>query len=148
MELGDSYIGIWIIGPGGDRNSTGERTESTNLDPWGSQGWNHQPKNIHWLDLDLSTHMKQICSLVFMWVPNNCTWHDYPKSCCLNVGYVLLARLPCLASVGEDVPSLEVTCYATVGRIPMGTGTCSEEEGPMGRRIVWGVTGRVAMSKM
>jgi hypothetical protein len=30
----------------------------------------------------------------------------YPKSCCLFMGYVLLAGLPCLASVGEDVPSL------------------------------------------
>ena len=28
----------------------------------------------------------------------------YPKSCCLYVGYVLLAGLPCLASVGEEEP--------------------------------------------
>ena len=37
--------------PEGDRNSTGRPTESTNLDPWGSQSLNHQPKNVvHWLD--------------------------------------------------------------------------------------------------
>ena len=28
---------------------------------------------------------------------------------CLYVGYVLLAGLPCLASVGEEVPTLEDT---------------------------------------
>ena len=33
---------------------------------------------------------------------------DYPKSCCLSVGYVLLAGLPCLATVGEDVQRLDV----------------------------------------
>ena len=32
-----------------------------------------------------------------------------PQSCCLYVGYVLLAGLPCLASMGEDVPSLTET---------------------------------------
>ena len=30
----------------------------------------------------------------------------HPKSYCVYVGYVLLAGLPCMASVGEDVPSL------------------------------------------
>ena len=34
---------------------------------------------------------------------------DYPKSCFLYVGYVLLAGLPCLASVGEEAPSLAET---------------------------------------
>ena len=53
----------------GDRNSTGRPTESTNLDPWGFQRLNHQPKNIHRLDLGLPTHMQQMCILVFMWVP-------------------------------------------------------------------------------
>jgi hypothetical protein len=77
-------------------------TESTNLDPWGSQSLNHQPKNIHGLNLGLPFHMQQMCSLVFMWVPNNWSM-GCPKSCCLCVGYVL-AGLPGLASVGEDVP--------------------------------------------
>jgi hypothetical protein len=31
---------------------------------------------------------------------------NYPQNCCLSVGFVLLAGLPCLASVGEDMPSL------------------------------------------
>ena len=33
----------------------------------------------------------------------------YSKSCFLYVGYGLLAGLPCLASVGEEVPSLALT---------------------------------------
>jgi hypothetical protein len=49
--------------------------------------------------------MKQMCSLTFMWVMNN-QCRGYPKGCCLSVGYVLLAGLPCLASVGEEAPSL------------------------------------------
>jgi hypothetical protein len=60
MELGDSYrrIGGWIVDPEGDMNSTGRLTESINLDTWGSQSLNyHQSKNIHGLDLGLTTHM-------------------------------------------------------------------------------------------
>ena len=30
-----------------DQKEIGRPTESTNLDPWGSQRLNHQPKNIH-----------------------------------------------------------------------------------------------------
>ena len=57
MELGDTYgrTGERIVGP--HRNFTGRPTESTNLDPWGSQKLNHQPKNIHRLDLGLPAHM-------------------------------------------------------------------------------------------
>ena len=52
--------------------------------------------------------MEEMSSLIFMWVPNN--WNrGYSKSCCLSVGYVLLAGLPCLASVGENEPSLTET---------------------------------------
>jgi hypothetical protein len=39
-----------------------------------------------------------------------------PKSCCLSVEYIPLTGLPCLASIGEDVPS------------PTGTSTLSEEK--------------------
>jgi hypothetical protein len=50
-------------------------------------------------------------SLVFKWVPNN--WSGgYPKSCYLYMGYmgyVLLAGLPFLATVEEEVPNLEET---------------------------------------
>ncbi|EDM05666.1 rCG32997 [Rattus norvegicus] len=43
-----------------------------------------------------------------MWVLNN--WDSvYPKSYCLRVGYVLLAGLPCLPSMGEEVPKLTET---------------------------------------
>jgi hypothetical protein len=43
MELGDYYgrIGGRIEGLETDSNSTGRPTESTNLDPWGSQRLNH-----------------------------------------------------------------------------------------------------------
>ena len=52
--------------------------------------------------------MKQMYNLVFMWVLNNWS-RDYPKSCCLSMGYVLLAGLPCLAFMVEEVPSLAET---------------------------------------
>jgi hypothetical protein len=42
-----------IAGPKGNRNSTKRPKESTNLNPWGPQSLNHQPKNIHGLDLYL-----------------------------------------------------------------------------------------------
>jgi hypothetical protein len=53
MELEDSdgRTGGSIMGPKEDRKSTGKPTESTNMDPWGCQRLNHQPKNIHRLDL-------------------------------------------------------------------------------------------------
>ena len=50
-------LGGRIVSPEGDRNSTGRQTELTNLDPWGSQRLNHQPKNIHRLDLGLPAHI-------------------------------------------------------------------------------------------
>jgi hypothetical protein len=45
------------VDPGGDKNSTGRPTESTSLDPSGSQRLNYQPMNIERLDLALPTHM-------------------------------------------------------------------------------------------
>ena len=44
-------IGGRINSPEGDRNSTGRPTESTNLNPWGSQRLNHQPKSINVLEM-------------------------------------------------------------------------------------------------
>ena len=72
MKVVDSYVrkGGRIVGLKRDRNSTGRPTESTNLDLWGSQKLNHQPKIIHGLDLGLPAHMWQIFSMVFMCVPN------------------------------------------------------------------------------
>lgn len=94
------------MGPQGYRTNTGRPRESTDLDSGGSQNITNQPKNTFLLDLDLPA--LHICSLAFMWVSNN--WNgDYLKSCCLYVGYVLLAALPCLDSVGEEAPSLEET---------------------------------------
>jgi hypothetical protein len=52
MELRESYgrIGRSIEGPEEERDSTGRPTESTNLDPGGSQGLNQQQKSKHRLD--------------------------------------------------------------------------------------------------
>jgi hypothetical protein len=75
-----------------------------------------------------------------MWVPNN--WiGGYPKSGCLYVGHVLLPGLPCLTSIGEEVPSLTETWSARVGvrgRSGSGGFTCSEEKWEEGERIVGG----------
>ena len=59
IKLGDSYgrIGGRIVGLQGNRNFTGRPIESASVNPWGSQSLNHQPKNIHRLDLCLLTHM-------------------------------------------------------------------------------------------
>ena len=72
FSLEDSYGRLgWRLGCSkGDENSTGRRAEWINLDLWGSQSLNHQPKNIHRLDLGLATHMQQMCCLVFTWVLN------------------------------------------------------------------------------
>ena len=97
-------MGERIVAPKGDRNSTGKPTESTTLDPWGSQRLNQQLPTIHRLDLGLPEDMQQMYSSVFMRVLNS--WSvSYPESCCLSVRYVLLAGLPCLASVREDMPN-------------------------------------------
>ena len=62
----------WVAGPKEDWNSTGRPIESINLDPWGSQRLNHQPKNIHRLDLGLLyIYSRCACSLVFIWVPQH-----------------------------------------------------------------------------
>ena len=50
-----------------------------------------------------------------------------------HVGYILLAGLPCLASVGQETPSLTETSSTIVGGYPRGP-THSEE-----KRGIWGV---------
>ena len=52
---------------------------------------------MRFLGTELRTFERTVSAL-------NC-W-GYPKSCCLSVGYVLLAGLLCLASVGKDVSNL------------------------------------------
>jgi hypothetical protein len=110
MELEDSYgrIGGRTAGLEGDRNSTGKPTESNNLDPCGSQSLNHQPKNIHRLDLEPHTYVAYV-QFDLQVGPKTIGVEGYPKSCCLYVGYVLLSGLPCLTSVGQKVPSLAET---------------------------------------
>ena len=81
------------------------------------QSLTHQTKNIQKVDLGLLTERLQMCSLVFMCGPNDCSW-GYLKGCCLCVGYILLRRLPCLASWAEDVPSFKKTWYTRFGGQP------------------------------
>lgn len=47
--------------------------------------------------------------LVFMGAHNNLSGGDYVKRCWLYVGYVLVAGIPCLVTVGEDVPNFAET---------------------------------------
>jgi hypothetical protein len=63
MMFEGSYrkVGKTIEGLEGDKDPTGRATESTYLDPWGSQKLNHQPKNIYGLDLGLLSYT-HICS--------------------------------------------------------------------------------------
>jgi hypothetical protein len=129
VELEDSNGRIRgrIVDPEGDRNSTGRPTESTNLNSWGSQRLNHQPMNIHGLDLCIRCAAWSSCVS-----PNN--WSsDYPKSCCLYEEFALLAGLLCLAS---DAPALTETWCSRVGEIPKGDPTHSENKGGEGGRTV------------
>jgi hypothetical protein len=67
-----------------------------------------------------------------MWVLSD--WNEgYPKSYCLYMGYVGLAGLPCLASVGGKATSLADTRSARV-RGYLGDPTRSEEKRRNGRR--------------
>jgi hypothetical protein len=143
MELGDSYGRIWrrMTDPEVDWNSTGRPKESTNLSPWGSQRLNHWPKNIPELDLPppiLHTNICRKCTARSSYGSRTTGAGTILKICCLSVGYVLLAGLPCLSSVGEDGPSPVENWCARVGGHPGGPP-------PSWRRrredIVGGVTG-------
>jgi len=65
-----------------------------------------------------------MCSLTFVWVLNKWS-RGYSKSYCLYVEYVLLAGLPCLASVGK--PHRDLKREVGAG-IPRRTPTCPEEK--------------------
>jgi hypothetical protein len=84
-------------------------------------------------------------SLVFMWVPNN--WNrGYSKVCCLYVGY---ARLPFLASVGEEVPSFEKVKVPGLGDTQRAPYLLREQEGgAMGNDRWWRMTRKRAVSRM
>ena len=65
-------------------------------------------------------------------------WSEgYPKSCCLYVGYVLLAGLPCLASAGEDAPILIRDLLCQGERYPGGPPSAQRRR-QEGGRIVGG----------
>jgi hypothetical protein len=89
-----------------------DQQESTNLDPWSSQRVNHQPDNIHGQDLTPLNHPNIYirCAAWSSCGSQTTRVGGYPKSCYLSVGYVLLAGLPCLASVRKDVLSRDLMC--------------------------------------
>jgi hypothetical protein len=65
------------------------------------------------------------------------------------MGYVLLARLPCLVSVGKEAPSLSDTLSARVGAYPRVPHLVrGEEEGGMGEGLLEGLTERWAVSRI
>jgi hypothetical protein len=72
-----------------------EDQESTNLNPWGSQE-SEPPTKEHTQAGPRPSHSYvQMCSLTFVWFLSNLSG-GYGKICCLPLGYVLLADLPCL----------------------------------------------------
>jgi hypothetical protein len=89
----------------------------------GSQSLNHQPKNIHRLEI-LHTHthvyISDVCVCIYIYIrciyisdvqlglhvgPEQLEW-GLSQKLLLVCGYVLLTEQPCLASVGEEAPSL------------------------------------------
>lgn len=94
------------MGPKVDRNSTGGSTESTNLDTLRLSESEPPNKEHTWAEPSPPwSYVADAHSLAFIWVSNN--WNrDYPRTCCLHVGYVLLVWLHCQASVGEEALSL------------------------------------------
>jgi hypothetical protein len=63
-----------------------------------------------------------------MWVPTTRTG-AIPKSCCLYLGFVLLAGLPCVTLVGAEAPNLAETWCAGVRELPGAGATHSKEKG-------------------
>lgn len=68
-----------------------------------SQKWNHQSKNTHGLEIGLPAHM-ELCNVVFRWVPQQLE-QRLSRKLLPVMDSVCLARLPSLASVGEDASS-------------------------------------------
>jgi hypothetical protein len=100
--------------PWGCRDFTRIPTESTNLNHWGLPETVPPTKcHIYAVPTHSPTYIYQMCSLVFIWVPNNWSW-DYSWLYCLPIDTVPLTGLYYLASVGEDVPSPAMTWYARV----------------------------------
>ena len=142
IQTGDEAWGLlWknrikVCGPQRDRNSTGRPTKTTNLDPWGSQNLNQQPKCINGLNSGIPSHMQQMCSLTFMWVLNNQN-RVYPKCCCLYMGYVILAGL---SGRGSAQPSRDFKCQDW--RICRRTLNFSEEKRSGIEEGLWAGAGR------
>jgi hypothetical protein len=84
-------------------------------------------------------HKYTVCSSCGSWITGV---EGYPTSCWLYLAYVLLAGLPCLASVGEKALSLRDTWCVRLGEFPGGIHPLREEgEGPWGKGCGWGWSG-------
>lgn len=70
---------------------------STNLDYWGCQRLNHQPKGEHTQARPRPRHTHVDDVQLGLHVGLEQLDRGYPKSCCLYMEYGLLAGLPCLA---------------------------------------------------
>ena len=84
-----------------DKNSKERLTESTKLDPWGSQRLNHQPKSKHGLDLGPRTYVvdKKLCFHAgSQHLEQGLSEHVCLPAC----GSCALNGPSCMASVGED----------------------------------------------
>lgn len=89
--------------------------------------WAIQPKETH---QRLATH------LIKRNLQIQCNFHWVFQNNCLSMGYVIQARLPCLASVGEEVSSPTDTWCARVGGYP-------QEPQRAQRRSRGGMRGRI-----
>jgi len=81
----------------------------------GSQSLNYQPKREHRLDLGPLHRCSRVTACYSCGSPTNGAWAIPEYTCiCLSMDTVSLNGLPCLASVGGDVPSPVVTWCAGV----------------------------------
>ena len=83
-----------IVGPEGNRNSTGNPTESTNQETWGGISETKSPNKEHTRGWTYASLYKR--SLVFMWLLKKLE-QAISQNLLPVHGYVLLTRLLCLA---------------------------------------------------
>jgi hypothetical protein len=110
MELGESCGRIRgrIERPKEDRGSTGRPKESINLDLWVLPETEPPTKELAWArpGTPPPTYVANKLIGLDAGPPTTRVWLSLNLlSACLSVDPIPLAGLPCLASVGEDVPS-------------------------------------------
>lgn len=116
MKLRESYrrFGRKIEGLEENSDSTGQPTESTNMDAWGLPQTESPTKKQAQAGPRSPAHMYHMRSLVFIQVPQHLDQVLPEPVAFLPVDLAPLDGLHCLASVGKDVPSL--VCQKRRGR--------------------------------